>query len=401
MSEFLNNNSQRLEALTSFARGMVDRENGKQLIEQYQPLLDTVTPAETMQVLDSLLVGGYPNEVVKAALGRILNIFYKSLNGQTWEKPGASHFLSCLMRENRAVEALMTEIKAVVKTLFGTAGPDEANALAELRRLLDRLARYELHYIKKENILFPYIEKAFPQYRCLQLMWSFHDDFRRSLKILAQILAPEHPDKETLNKELGKLFFVVLPIVFREEQIVFPVAYRAIPQPAWDEMMGQSYEIGWCYIEPPLPLLSGGDAASGLNGKIDLGTGLLTPEQLMLLFNHLPVDITFVDEHDEVCYFSGAKHRIFPRSKAIIGRKVQNCHPHESVHVVNDILAAFRSGEKDCAGFWIQLKGRFIHIRYFALRDDAGNYKGTIEVSQDATEIRALQGERRLLEWDR
>ena len=119
------------------------------------------------------------------------------------------------------------------------------------------------------------------------------------------------------------------------------------------------------------------------------------------MLNELPVDITFVDEHDEVRYFSGARHRIFPRSKAIIGRKVQNCHPPESVHIVNEIVEAFRNGTKSHADFWIKMKGRFIHIRYFALRDEQGCYKGTIEVSQDATEIRALEGEQRLLDWNK
>ena len=137
-----------------------------------------------------------------------------------------------------------------------------------------------------------------------------------------------------------------------------------------------------------------------ITGLVDLGTGYLSPSQLILMMENLPVDITFVDENDEVCYFSGAKHRIFPRAKAIIGRKVQNCHPKESVHIVNEIVEAFRNGTKDHADFWIQMKGRFIHIRYFALRDEKNVYKGTIEVSQDVSEIRSLQGERRLLEWE-
>jgi DUF438 domain-containing protein len=230
-------------------------------------------------------------------------------------------------------------------------------------------------------------------------MWSFHDDFRRHIKNLEANLNSEHPDMERLNKELGKLFFVVLPIIFREEQIVYPVALRAIPHHFWEDMLQQSIETGWCYIKPPEVISGDKDLGIDHSGKINLGTGLLSPQQLTLLFNHLPVDITFVDENDEVCYFSGVKDRIFPRSKAIIGRKVQNCHPHESVHVVNDIIRAFRSGQKEHADFWIQMKGRFIQIRYFAIRDEEGFYKGTIEVSQDVTEIRQLQGERRLLEW--
>ena len=117
------------------------------------------------------------------------------------------------------------------------------------------------------------------------------------------------------------------------------------------------------------------------------------------MMENLPVDITYIDENDEVRYFSGVKHRIFPRSRSIIGRKVQNCHPPSSVHIVNEIVDAFRSGEREVAEFWIQMRGRFIHIRYFAMRDEHGIYRGTIEVSQDVTGIRELTGEQRLLEW--
>lgn len=399
MSEFLNNNSSRIAALADFTRGMIRRENGQLLIEQYKSLIDTISPTETMLVLDQMLTEGFSNETVKSSLGKIINVFYKSLSTHSWDKPEENHFLSCLMQENREAEKIMSKLKTVIKSLFGSADKDEVSQLNDLRKYIAQLKLYELHYLKKENILFPYIEKAFPQYRCLQLMWSFHDDFRRCIKNLEANLNSGSPDKMSLIKELGKLFFVVLPIIFREEQIVFPVALRAIPEQQWDGMLRQSFETGWCYIDPPKVILPRETNGFQHGGKINLGTGFLTPDQLALLFNNLPVDITFVDENDEVCYFSGVKERIFPRSKAIIGRKVQNCHPHESVHVVNNIIQAFRSGQKEHADFWIQMRGRFIQIRYFAIRDEEGSYKGTIEVSQDVTEIRQLQGERRLLDW--
>jgi uncharacterized protein len=305
------------------------------------------------------------------------------------------------MLENREVQKRMSELRSFIKILFNGENQDFPLIIIKLRQIIEELKTYELHYIKKENILFPYIEKAFPQYRCLQLMWSFHDDFRRSLKVLDQILQTRPLEIALLNKEIGKLFFVVLPIVFREEQIVFPVALNSLPEKAWKEMLAQSYETGWCYIEQPDKKHITDHSSFMTNGKVDLGTGFLDPEQLLVMLNTLTVDITFIDENDEVQYFTGAAHRIFPRSKAIIGRKVQNCHPPESVHIVNEIISAFPDGKKDHADFWIQMKGRFISIRYFALRNEQGVYKGTIEVSQDVTEIRSLQGERRLLEWNK
>lgn len=399
MSEFINNSIVRIDALTDFSRGLIRGENGKMLVEKHREAIESVSPMEAMQVLDKMLLEGFSTETVKAYVGKIINSFFKSLSVYPWDKPGKGHFIDYLMLENREVEKVMAEIKSITKVFFKGENENIPQLAKQLRTLVDKLKEYELHYIKKEIILFPYIEKAFHQYRCLQLMWSFHDDFRRSLKSLELLLQNKQLDKEQLTKELGKLFFVVLPIIFREEQIVFPVAIRAIPEKDWLEMLHQSNEAGWCYGVNPNINDTPGIIDNTIKGQINLDTGFLKPEQLILLLNNLPVDITFVDEHDEVCYFSGSKHRIFPRSKAIIGRKVQNCHPHESVHIVNEIIDAFRSGEKDHADFWIQMKQQFIHIRYFAVRDETGAYKGTIEVSQDVTEIRDLKGERRLLDW--
>jgi uncharacterized protein len=400
MSEFIHNHTGRMDALAEFARLLIQGENGKLLIEKYAREIESVKPADAMQVFNELLTSGFSFDTVKANTGKIINVFFKSLSAFRWDKPDKGHFLYFLMEENRGVEHLMATLKAVTKSYFGPDHLNREDLAIQFRSLVEQLKQYELHYIKKEIILFPYLEKAFPEYRCLQLMWSFHDDFRKSLKELQKMLVTEIPDKNLLNKELGKLFFVVLPILFREEQIVFPVAMQVIPEEDWAAMMQQSFETGWCYMETPAISISQKTVDFVPNGLVHLGTGSLQPEQLILMLENLPVDITFVDENDEVRYFSGAKHRIFPRSKAIIGRKVQNCHPPESVHVVNEIVDAFRCGQKENADFWIQMKGHFIHIRYFALRDENGAYRGTIEVSQDVTEIRALEGERRLLDWE-
>jgi PAS domain S-box-containing protein len=399
MSELIDNTAKRLEKLYQFTHRLVDGENGSMLIKQYREYFETVTATETMQVFDRLLQNGYPVEKVKSYAGKIINVFYQSLNSLVWDKPGEGHFLLYLMQENGRVKEIMANLKNLIKEIHKTGLQKGSSNHHQLGSFVNQLKEYELHYIKKENILFPYVEKTFPEYGCLKIMWSFHDDFRKSLRELEILLGDENPDKEKLNIALGNLFFVVIPIIFREEQIVYPVAIRAINSAYWNEMLEQSFEAGWCYGVKPQKKQNQKKPEATLEGKINLDTGFLNPAQLILLFENLPVDITFVDENDEVCYFSGAKHRIFPRSKAIIGRKVQNCHPPESVHIVNEIVEAFRNGSRDHADFWIQMKGRFIHIRYFALRNENGEYKGTIELSQDVTEIRALQGEQRLLDW--
>ncbi len=399
MSELIHNERVNESRIYEFCHKLIDGENGKMLFEEYSDSLAVVTAAEAMVVFDRLLNSGYDHETVKKSVGKIINAFTKGLESQEVEPLPESHFISLLMAENRKVEEVIAEYRPDIKTLFKEEG-DRTHEINRLKELINRLKDYELHYIKKENILFSYLEKVFTQHRCLSLMWSFHDDYRRSIKICEELLNAPVLDKQTLNKEFSLLLFVIYPIIFREEKIVFPVALRAIPPKLWDEMVHQSEEIGWSYGVKP-QINSGERVTMGsLEGLVNLDTGLLTGEQIMLMLNHLPVDITYVDENDEVRYFSGTPHRIFTRSKAIIGRTVQNCHPHDSVHVVNEIVSAFRNGTKDHADFWLTMRGKFIYIRYFALRDKEGRYRGTIEVSQDVTEIRALEGQQRLLSWN-
>ena len=229
-------------------------------------------------------------------------------------------------------------------------------------------------------------------------MWSFHDDIVRNLKSLRELLTGGDFDKNRFNRLCGDIFFNMLAIKFREEKILFPVMLQKIGSEKFDLLIPESMELGWPFIPPSNPEIIK-PSASANNGKIDLDTGALTPEQIMLLFNHLPVDITYVDENDEVRYFSTPPKRVFPRTKAVIGRKVQNCHPPESIDVVNKIVASFKSGEKNNADFWINMKGEMILIRYFAVRDAEGNYRGTVEVTEEIGDIQKLEGQKRLLDW--
>ena len=398
MSEFQGNIKSRSEKLFDFAHRLIDGENGRVLIEKHREVLDSVDAVEAMNVLDRLLREDYPIKKVKDNTGKIINVFYKSLSSFVWEKPGAGHFLHYLMEENRRAEKLVSDVRPYLRTILKPEGAVNQGAIEKVKEFIDAIGQYDLHYIKKENILFPYIEKAFPGHRCLKLMWSFHDDFRRSVKELRRLLLSSEPDTREINVELGTLFFVLIPVIFREEQIVFPVALMSIPESEWAQMLEQSREAGWCFgINPVYPEKTATSEVP--SGQIDLGTGYLDAQQIILMMDSLPVDITFVDENDEVRFFSPSKHRTFPRSKAIIGRKVQNCHPPESVHIVNEIIESFRNRTNSHADFWIKMKEKFIHIRYFALYNERGVYKGTIEVSQDVTEIRVLRGEQRLLNW--
>ena len=413
MSELINNGDTRMKSLVAYAMGVLDGEGGAGLYKQYEDVLKTVSPQEVIKVVDELVKTGEDMTEIKRAVNKILNIFYKSVKAYGKVEVQKDSFLYFLMEENREMELRMEGLKLIVKKIFKENDPKSEllKMKDELLRLLNNLQEYESHYIKKENILFPYFEQYFPDFRCVNVMWSMHDDARKSLKKLIDNLKRSEPLLNEFNMDIGKLFFAVYPVIFRDEYILYPIAQKAITQNIWDDMLKQSFDIGFSFIEMPDKLkkiLQKEENADSIEEKtettsdtlIDLETGKLKIEQIIGIFNHLPVDITFVDENNEVKYFSSPKERFFVRSKAIIGRKVQNCHPHESVHVVNEIVESFRNGERDKASFWIQIKNKFVLIQYFAVRDEQERYRGVIEVSQDVTDIRKLEGERRLLDWD-
>ena len=190
-------------------------------------------------------------------------------------------------------------------------------------------------------------------------------------------------------------------IQLRDERILFPEILATIEPEAMANWLAEATALGFPYYTPEISSqnMKSGVMPEAGQGYVDLGTGKLTIEQIRLIFNHLPVDITYVDENDEVKFFSTPPKRIFPRTVAIIGRNVKNCHPPDSVHIVEKIVDSFRRGDKDSASFWIRMRGDFILIQYFAVRNEAGQYRGVIEVTQEISEIRSLEGEKRLLDW--
>jgi DUF438 domain-containing protein len=244
-----------------------------------------------------------------------------------------------------------------------------------------------------------------------KVMWGLHDDIRAQIKKVSALLENASPVMTPmLSNALDALVEAMRSMTYKEEKILFPTSLKLLQAEDWRSIYDQEQEIGhflsaraaaWpgrtdapAAVQPP-PAVT---MQPGASAELPLDTGLLSLEQINLMLRHLPVDITFVDEHDRVCYFSQSSERIFERTAAIIGREVQNCHPPHSVHRVQRILDDFRSGKRDVAEFWITMGPRFVHIRYFALRDANGAYRGVIEVTQDLAPLRALQGERRLLD---
>ncbi|NOZ34068.1 MAG: DUF438 domain-containing protein [Chlorobi bacterium] len=407
MSEFINNISLRRDKLYDFSVGIFNGGKRKEFIEKYQDYLDNLTPADVFYVIHRLVEEDFSVYQVKQQVGKILNIFFEPLKNYPKKNPEKNTFLYYLERENEELKKRLQQIKEILKTVNKEKKISEENR-KQLLLLFNDLTEFEKHYSKKENILFPYIEKNEDKHSCLKVMWAFHDDYRKILKEIITLLENKNPDLFDLNDETGQFFFTVVPVIFREEYILHPVTLDILNEHNFEQMLLQCFEIGFAYIETPeKPNFITENKTPEKNyselGKlfVNLETGELLPEQIVLMLNNLPVDITFVDENDVVGFFSNPKHRFFTRSKAVIGRTVQNCHPHESVHIVEEILQSFKNKEKDKARFWIQMKSSFILIDYYALYDKKGNYKGTIEVSQDVTEIRKLSGEQRLLDWNK
>jgi len=373
---------ERRAALKSILRGLHEGQDPEALKERFANLIGDVSPGEIGKLEQQLVGEGLGPEEITKLCDLHVRIFQEGLEKQAKLETGTEHPLTLLRNENNQIGKSVIEFRNELNTLkISQSDATRAAAREKLRERLDALAIVDAHYQRKENQLFPFLEKrgitAPPQ-----VMWSVHDEIRSLLKDIRTALASA--DDEQIFAKGSELAQKIDDMIYKEEKILFPMAVEVLAKEDWEEMLRSEARRE--------PLKSTG-------GLIQLDTGALSLEQLNLMLTHLPIDATFVDKDDVVRYYSEGKERIFVRTPEVIGRKVQNCHPPKSVHIVNKILEEFKAGRRDVAEFWIELDGKFVHIRYYAVRDKQQHYLGTIEVTQDVTSIRELQGERRLLDW--
>ena len=390
-----------IEELIAFSMGIMKGENGKDLIDRYQNAIDIVTPFDIIELENRQMNNGISTSDIKKSIGKILNAFYSSLSNYKWEKPVEGTFLYYLMIENRALETKLNVIKQVLKEYHTEESFTYPKLRQKLIPLFLEILDFDEHYIKKENILFPYIEKYWNNYNPIKVMWSLHDDIRNSLKEIILILESPTRIWAQLNVEIGRFFFLTFGMIIKEDRIIYPVAKETIPEDEWKKMHLQSFDLPFSFIETPQKpdiIIKDGEWHNECSFKTE--TGEIALDQLELIFGNLPVEMTMIDENDRVVFFSESENRIFPRSSAIIGRDVQNCHPPESVHIVNEIISTFKKGTKQKAEFWFNFKDKSIFTTYYALHDKSGIYKGILEVSQDISKFKNLEGERRLLNWE-
>jgi len=396
MSKFTQHAEKRTEDLSKFMVGLINGEKGAQLVKDYNMMTENYIPSDLLGAFDYLFDHDYNIEEIKIASNKLINILYKTLESYPAIELREHSFLYYLQLDNDKAVAVLDSMKADIQSLNKNFSED---LLLSIKKGFELLLPFMNHYTLKENVLFPLLEQKWEHSQCVKLMWSFHDDIRNNVKRTIDILNPNNFDLKEFNVVSSKVYFNMKTIVFREEKVLFPIIMETIEETDLHKMLVNSKEIGYGYINDKDIVVEDESDLWADNGIINLSTGRVTTKEMEEIFNHLPVDMTFVDADNTVKFFSSPKHRIFPRTKSIIGRKVQNCHPPESVHVVDQIVEAFRSGEKDEANFWIQMGPKFVLIRYFAVRDADGLFMGTLEVSQEISELRSLEGERRLLDW--
>jgi DUF438 domain-containing protein len=395
----------RQEVLKSIIRDLHAGVPMEQLKERFSTLIEDVGAGEIGAMEQQLIAEGMPESEVRRLCDVHVEVFADALDGHEAVKVPAGHPIDSLQRENQAFLQLTATLRKVTDTIGSPPDMAQWERLKEGFTIsVERLFQIQTHYLRKENQLFPYMEKHGIE-GPPKVMWAIHDDVRTVIKEGRAALAGG--DTVAALSAARQLTTMVDDMIYKEEKILFPMTLEALTEADWIEARQGEAEIGYALIgaPPEWPAAAAGAPAAPAVGEpavgadlLMLNTGALTLAQADLMLGALPLDFSFVDEDDRVRYYSEGD-RIFPRSPGVIGRKVQNCHPPESVHKVQAIIDAFRAGEKDTAEFWLTIAGRFLHIRYFAVHDAAGAYKGVVETVQDVTAIRALEGQRRLLDW--
>ena len=399
MSEFSTHQSQKIADLTELFEAIIYKQKAAETIHKFQSTtIANITPDDVVIFVHQLVDSGYPMDDIKSGINKLLNVLRRPLDDFRYEKPADDSFFGVCIQNNAQAISHLNKIRPYILEINKKALTSEIKT--ELITLWTDVQKFTDYYQIKENILFPLVEKYVADYRCISVMWSIHDDIRKNINQLIDILNLNDTDLKHLNRLTGDIFYNIYSIIFREERLLFPVIQKYIPADEIENIWNESVESGFPYINPPKKenVMEKNKVPSDL---IELKSGQLTAEQIVLVFSHLPVDITFVDENNKVRFFSTPKERIFHRTNAVIGRDVHNCHPKESVHVVEQIVEAFRAGKKDKADFWISMRnGKRVLIQYFAVRNEQNEYKGVIEVTQEISEIQKLEGDRRILDWE-
>ena len=410
MSEIIDNSEQKRRRLKELILKLHHGENPDLVKTELKQALGQIPYEDVVRVEQELVAGGLPQEEIVKLCDVHTAVLEGSIDqsGAKHARPG--HPVHTFKEENRALERQMAELEDFYgKITAGTTAEKGRDLYYALVSRFNKLMDVDKHYQRKENLVFPFLEKhgitAPPA-----VMWAKHDETRAILKKSLAVLRTgleNQTEVRFLLPELQAAGQSIRDMITKEDNILFPLCLDTLTEEEWYEVYRQSPEIGFCLYDPKDEWRPSGDVSGRKpegapepgGDRIILPTGSLSVVELISLLNTIPLDITYVDADDTVRFFTQGKDRIFTRSRAIIGRRVQQCHPPASVPTVQKILDDFRSGKQDRASFWIDRTGRFILIEYYALRDASGGYLGTIEVSEDLTDKKKLSGEQRLLSY--
>jgi uncharacterized protein len=408
MSELIDNRARRIATLKEIIQHLHKGEAPEAVKGQLREIVRQTDASEIMAMEQELISGGMPVEEVRSMCDLHSQVTRDVLVQLPAQSLAPGHPIDTFKRENAALQQVIAAMRTTITEVASLDDSAECEALLfQIQQGANELMDIDKHYQRKEHALFSCLERhgiTGPS----KVMWAKDDDVRASLKRLNKAA---HDCRQTVTdcKQLTKAFILpalgaVEEMIYKEENILLPMSKQTLTENEWAEIWAVSPKYGWCLVEPALgykPPQSSEAATPAVptDGIIMMPTGNVTVEQLTAVLSALPIDLTFVDAEDRVAFFTEGPDRVFPRSRAIVGRKVQHCHPPKSVDIVDRILNDFRSARQNVAEFWIDFHGKLVHIRYFAVRDGQGKYLGTLELTQDIAPLRALQGERRLLEY--
>lgn len=372
-----------LEIKHLYDKGLLELEAAR---DRMRNEVGRITPEE-FAAAEQLLMDENPDECRDEDVRSMLDVFDGLFVTDEVPLP-FGHTIDAYRRENKKMKELLIEGDKLAGKTF---------ILNPWLELIEKLLQYKVHFSRKQNQLYSALEREGFD-RPTTTMWVYDDYIRDEINDAWQMLNENDVDVDAFINLYKEIAVDLRDLMEKEEMILYPTSLKLISEEKMEQLKSGDREIGFFLID--MPKLKPDDSSKGEKEKVfDVAEGKLTLEQINLIYQHLPIDISFIDENDIVKFYTDTKDRVFPRSKGVIGREVRNCHPPKSLHLVEEVIDKFRNGEQDKAEFWINKPGKFIYITFVAIRDGEGKFRGVMEIMQDCTHIRALEGEKRLLAW--
>ena len=408
MSELLNNSKIRKDKLKALLLKIHEGGSEESVRNELLLTLSRIPYGEVVEVEQELIAEGLPESEIMDLCDSHSAVLEGRVDLSALLPVTEGHPVDVFRKENDEIKKLTTSIFELLSEMYNGIETELGANIIKLRGLFNNLFDVDKHYQRKEYLLFPYLENkgiTGPP----KVMWGKHDEIRELIKGSIEVLQSDNMTKDEFQAVAEIVLSVAAKaaqdMITKEDEILFPMSLDTLNEEEWYEISKQSLEIGYCLYDPQVDWKPEWAEKQSINdsqksgSNIQLPSGSFSAEEIMAILNTLPLDMTFVDKDDKVKYFSQGAERIFQRNRAILNRDVRHCHPPASAHIVDKIIDDFKSGRQNSAPFWIKMGPKMIHIEYFALRSEKGEYLGTLEVSQNIAPYRELEGEQRILSY--